>query len=124
MSNLTCLVDKKDYRYCPNCENDKYKPSWYSLFCCENCKNIFTILRDHSLGEITDEIAKEELQKLDLSEKDTFDKDIQTHIDKLLIEKDVKGVKVQPVEEKVEKGETIETEVTPEVKRFVKRKNK
>lgn len=84
MSNLKCLVDQKEYRYCPVCEADRNKPTWYSMFCCENCKDIFTVLRDNSFGVISDEKAKEELNKLDLSEKDKMTEGVQNSIDKLL----------------------------------------
>lgn len=81
--NRICKCCKVAYSYCPTCEEDRFKPSWYALFHDENCKSIFDILVQYGLKKITKQEAKKELSKLDLSIKDKCDEDIVSQLNEI-----------------------------------------
>lgn len=66
-NNRTCSVCGKHYSYCNNCSSDNSKPSWMTMFCSENCKDLFMTATDYFAGEITPSKAKAVLNKLDIS---------------------------------------------------------
>ena len=43
--NRTCFICGNKYDYCPTCDRDRLKPSWYALFCSDNCYKINNIIR-------------------------------------------------------------------------------
>lgn len=70
--NRTCFTCGKRYSYCPSCESDKDKPSWYGLFHDLSCKDVFNAINDFyykhkSLKEVIDILeqyhAKDKLEK-------------------------------------------------------------
>ena len=62
-----CAVCRKPYKYCPNCREDKDKPTWYFTFCSSNCKNIYDATSSYENGKFSADEAKKILDKLDLS---------------------------------------------------------
>ena len=75
-----CKVCQKTYSYCPNCAEDRYKPFWYMVACCDNCHQIFDILCAFETGNLAPTKAKQALEKLDLSGVDDFHPLIQNQI--------------------------------------------
>lgn len=71
-NNRTCVICGKKYSYCPNCGADANKPTWYFVFCGENCKDIYNICTDWRDGIITKEEASEKISKLDISNISDF----------------------------------------------------
>lgn len=86
MTNRTCKVCGKRYYFCssPNCDRSKGKPMWMVMFDCENCKDIWMALSDRFWKKISDEEAVARLLALDLSEIDSFPKQIREEVEELL----------------------------------------
>ena len=82
----TCFCCGKEYRYCPNCDADKNKPSWYFIFDSENCRTIFDTCQRYSTKEYTAVQARAKLDKCDLTNKSDFLPDIQNVIKKIFAE--------------------------------------
>lgn len=84
MSNVRkCVVCGNNYRYCPNCSQYKNKPSWYSLYCSENCKDINYLFRDYNSKSKSMSELRKTLQTCDLSRKEYFREDIKKMIKNL-----------------------------------------
>ncbi len=71
-NNRTCCLCSKEYRYCPSCGEDKFKPTYLASFCSENCKNIYTICVNYNSNKITRAEAKKQLAKCDISDFDKY----------------------------------------------------
>lgn len=54
-----CICCGKEYRYCGNCAQDRYKPTYFALYCSENCHDAFSAANEFNFGHI----SKEEAQK-------------------------------------------------------------
>ena len=52
-SNRVCFLCKNSYSYCPTCNADINKPSWYALWCGDVCKELNDILSAHTAKKIT-----------------------------------------------------------------------
>lgn len=85
MDNRICYLCGQKYSYCPNCNEDVYKPSWYAMWCSENCKEIDNILAAHTVGQISISEAKEMLVNLNL-DFNTVDmlEDSRKHLNQIL----------------------------------------
>ena len=102
--NKVCHVCGKEYHYCPTCPRDAMKPSWYTLFCSDQCKDIDDVLSKHTYKRITDVKAAKELLALGADAMNVKDEAIRAHIDNILVsarkaEKSVKMRKTQEVSE-------------------------
>ena len=62
--NRTCFLCGNGYHYCPNCSADRDKPSWYNMFCSEECHEINHILCENNFKRLSDEDAGEQLKKI------------------------------------------------------------
>lgn len=62
-----CCVCHNEYTYCPRCNEDKSKPTWYFSFCSENCKEIYQTTSQFENGIISKEDALSKLSELDIS---------------------------------------------------------
>lgn len=82
--NRTCTVCGEKYSYCPTCDEDYLKPSWYGLFHEENCKDIFETLCKHYQGYLTSSEAKEVLSKLNLSAIKSYPEQMQNQINEIM----------------------------------------
>ena len=67
MNNRICLICRTQYSYCPDCSADSGKPLWMTVFCCDNCYNIYRILNDYGYGLLSASEAYAQLSKLDMS---------------------------------------------------------
>ena len=56
------------------------KPAWMAEFHSENCKNIFKICTDYNMQTITKQEARDELNKCDLSNLQSFKDYVQKDI--------------------------------------------
>ena len=83
-ANRKCKIDLKEYKYCLSCYEDRNKPTWMSMFCCERCKNVFDALVKYNLGKETKDNTKKILSGLDLSDLETFEDEIKTQIKELI----------------------------------------
>ena len=67
-----CAVCGTEYRFCPKCNEDKDKPLYHYTFCSKNCRDIYSVISNYEVKEITAEIALENILELDLSKVDSF----------------------------------------------------
>lgn len=82
--NRICHLCGKKYAYCPSCNKDKAKPSWYALFCGEQCKDIDTVLVEYGRKKISQSKAAKELADLGASAMSIADADIKQNIADIL----------------------------------------
>lgn len=130
-NNRKCIICGKEYSYCPVCGQDLKKPSWYTIFCGDNCNEIYGVVTTYRDGGCTLDTARDVLNGLDLSAVDNAEFNATTR-------KQIKGILcdavVQPVVEEVsEVNEAVEeapvkdeepAEETSEKKPEVKHENK
>lgn len=110
-NNKTCIVCGTKYTYCPTCAEFANVAIWHNIYHDENCKEIFAIAVDFNSGILDKNIAKERLDKCDLSNKKSFNKSILKAINEIdKTETDVKTEEIT-VEEPTEVvvSEEIET---------------
>lgn len=86
--NKICFCCGKKYSYCPTCYPDMNKPSWYMMWCSEQCKDLDNILAKHTMGNITTEEAKKRIQKLKLKEISFANESIKNHYENIMNYKD------------------------------------
>ncbi|MBO7078999.1 MAG: hypothetical protein J6W64_04215 [Bacilli bacterium] len=100
----TCFLCGNKYSYCPTCDRDKLKPSWYSIFCGENCKAVNDIVSANTAKKMSNKEANEALKKINVSEMNIQDADVKAKVNELLNYKDKEqkefSFKKSPVEEK------------------------
>lgn len=83
----TCFCCGKEYNYCLNCEEYRDLEPWHFMFDSENCMKIFDTLQKFSCGDISLDKCIKILDSCDLSEKDSFNENVQADIDKILSSK-------------------------------------
>ena len=131
--NRKCFFCGKEYHYCSTCPNDIKKPSWYVMWCSEQCKALDNIVAAHRTGKITTEEAKNKINELNIDvdnlkfareslkeyfnnimsykseNMDNIDKDnIDENVDEIKIE-NIESVKTVENIENVEDGVNIES---------------
>lgn len=79
----TCCVCHKEYSFCLCNPEDRNKEPWHFAYCSENCKDIYAATSDYECGKITANEAKEQLDKLDLSQIANFGESYQKAIVKI-----------------------------------------
>lgn len=79
----TCCVCRKNYHFCPRCNEDKDKPAWYFTFCSSNCKDIYDITSQFENNWITANDAKRILDNLDLSDIENFGQSYKNSVAKI-----------------------------------------
>ena len=65
-SNRTCFFCGQSFYFCPTCSSDINKPSWYAMWCSEQCKALDNIVAAHRTGKITTEEAKNKINELNI----------------------------------------------------------
>lgn len=80
----TCLLCGGKYKYCPHCDKDSSKPTWYFLFCSEICHELDNILSNHTHGKLTTEEAKKKIEKLDMTKINIQYEPNKKHIEEIL----------------------------------------
>lgn len=83
--NRKCICCSIEYSYCPNCGGtDRLKPSWYSEFCSEDCKELWMTATKFNMGMIEKKDAKDIILALSLKDKSEYVKCVQTDLDNIL----------------------------------------
>lgn len=72
INNRTCSCCSAQYTYCNTCDGFQNEPQWKSVWCSENCKDIFMATTDYQAKEITKADAKKILDECDLTCIDTY----------------------------------------------------
>ena len=86
--NRTCFICGNKYDYCPTCDRDKLKPSWYTLFCNESCYNINNILSKNTSGKLSISEANKELKKISFKKENIKNELTKSHIEKIMAYKE------------------------------------
>ena len=80
----TCCVCHNEFVFCPVCNpEDRDKEPWHFAYCSENCKDIYAVTSDYECGRISANEAREQLDKLDLSQIANFGESYQKAIIKI-----------------------------------------
>ena len=98
--NRECIICRHRYSFCPTCAADANKPTWMTIFCGENCKDIYTTLDGYRDNRLSKEDAKEILNKLDLSPIEKLPKNFQDIFSELMVE--TESISVDETENKKE----------------------
>lgn len=101
-----CLLDKKSYKYCPNCGGDSPSETWRNLYCSENCYKIATLWQKHRDKKITDLETKRELLKLDLTSLDSYNDLFKSDIIEIM-NTEIKPVVTEPTIHKTIKKKSM-----------------
>lgn len=121
-TNKVCYFCGKKYYYCPTCRDDIKKPSWYTMWCSEQCKNLDNIVAAHRSDKITTEEAKKRIEKLNINVNDIeFAREtLKKYFNKIM------NYKTDIIDEKTVKtqGENVEKENNESVKKPVTKKTK
>lgn len=111
-----CLCDGTLYTYCPDCNGaDRLKPTWYSEFCCETCKDLWDAAVKFNMGVYTKAEAKAIISALELKPAEQYVACIQRDLKNIIFEepKPKRTKKIEPkLPEPVVAPTTIE-EVAP-----------
>ena len=81
-----CLCCDEKYSYCPSCGSDRLKPTWYSSFCCEACKDLWETLSKYSMGFIDKKDAVAIIKGLSLKDNSHYVECVQRDMAKVLAE--------------------------------------
>ena len=84
-SNRICFLCGKKYSYCNTCGEDVNKPSWYTMWCSETCKDLDRILAAHTMQQITTEEAKNKIENLKLENINFIDENVKKHYDEIMM---------------------------------------
>jgi len=84
IKNRICICCGTEYKYCPSCTKDRYKPTWYALYCSENCKTIFDAANDYGFGLKTKEEAKAIIENCDLTNLESFKEIVKNDVNKII----------------------------------------
>ena len=83
--NRKCICCSTEYFYCPSCSGaDKLKPSWYSEFCGEDCKDLWMTATKFNMGLIEKDEAKEIISALNLKDKSEYVGCVQRDLENLM----------------------------------------
>lgn len=66
----SCLICKENYSYCPHCGSTT--GSWNSIFCSENCREIYITLNDYEGNRLSKTETRKKLDNLDISKRDRY----------------------------------------------------
>lgn len=69
-NNRKCFFCGRSFYFCPTCPGDINKPSWYAMWCSEQCKDLDNIVAAHRTGKIDTEEAKKRIEELNIKISD------------------------------------------------------
>lgn len=92
MNNRVCKVCGTAYYYCPSCHDNGPKENWKILCHDENCMKIFNVCSEHFFNRLTDTQAMAELEKLDLTNLETFNETNKKQIKEILATKKTRKI--------------------------------
>ena len=96
--NRKCLCCNTTYTYCPTCGGqDRLKPTWYTEFCSEDCKDLWETATKYNMNMISKEEAKETISGLNLKPHTEYVDCVQRDLKNILEEpkKEEKTFKAQ-----------------------------
>lgn len=96
--NRKCYTCGKEYYFCPSCGTDKNKPSWYAIFDCDVCRDVWnTIVTKYD--QEGKEAARKELCKIDF-DINTLKENVRNKVNMIMGTKDdIKNAVDEPSEE-------------------------
>jgi hypothetical protein len=107
--NRKCICCGTAYTYCDSCPSDRYKESWYAIYCSENCRKIFKAANDFFFEKSTKEEAAEIILSCDLSNLENFKPGVREDIEDILkIAEPDEPVVVEPVVTPKKKKKAVE----------------
>ena len=80
----TCFICGNDYDYCPTCDRDRLKPSWYALFCCDSCHELNSVLSANTSGRLSLAEAQMKLKQLNFNKNEIKNDLTLSHIEKIM----------------------------------------
>lgn len=98
-----CICCGKTYEYCGKCQKDKHKPTYFALYCSENCHDIFHTATDYNFNLLTKEEAQKKLAACDLSNLESFNEIVKADVKKII-------AKPEPVKTEAPKAEFKKSE--------------
>lgn len=106
-NNKTCICCNKSYKYCSGCAEYAHLEPWHSIYCSDNCKEIFNAVSMYQ--KVSTEETKKRLDKCDLSNKDNFHKNILKVVNELYSPTElIEEIKPMEIEINIENTENIE----------------
>ena len=101
--NRKCICCSTEYTYCHECNgSDRLKPSWYSEFCSEDCKDLWLTATKFNMGMIEKKDTKDMISALNLKDKSEYVKCIQRDLEVIFAEepkKRGKRIEINPIDE-------------------------
>lgn len=79
-----CICCGEHYSYCNTCAEDQTKPTWYRIFCSDNCHDIYNVTLRYGDGLLTQGEAHTALNKLDITKKDQMHPVIKSRINEIM----------------------------------------
>ena len=83
----SCAICRSRYKFCSSCMADSTKPRWMTLFCSENCKDIYYTINDYRYKVLSKADAFDKLNSLDLSCIDKLPENFKEMIAEILLVK-------------------------------------
>lgn len=114
-----CLCDGTLYTYCPDCNGaDRLKPTWYSEFCCETCKDLWDTAVKFNMGAYTKAEAKAIISALELKPAEQYVACIQRDLKNIMHEEP----KAEPKPKRGKRAAMtiIDEAIKPEIKEEIK----
>jgi hypothetical protein len=71
------------YEYCGHCGQNKPEEMWRTLYCSENCMNIFNVCSKYVGKKLTVQEARDELDKLDIPAFECLAPGIRSNIEEI-----------------------------------------
>ena len=118
----TCVVCGKQYEYCNKCRKYENLPLWMFTFCSERCKSIYNITSNYEDKRISIDEAKEQLNKFDLSDKDSFGDSYKKAITSIIKKKNQtkKSIKKSIHEDTKTDDKAVKKDIIADVKKETK----
>lgn len=95
-----CTMCKTTYQYCPNCKAFDHLPVWMTMFCGQNCHDIFHIANDFAHNNISKDDARKLLGGHDLSKMSMYPSAIAKNINDIMQKDEEKEIKSIVVDER------------------------
>lgn len=99
-NNRVCKVCGSEYNFCPTCQRLTSSEKYKLMFCSQNCRDVFQVCANHTVGMIDKATAKEELSALDLSKQNQYSEKLKADIDTIM-DNHKKSFKKKAIEEQV-----------------------
>lgn len=128
VKNRKCQTCSIRYSYCPDCSRaDSLKPTWYSEFCGESCKDLWMTLTRFGMNRLTKAEAKSIISELNLKPIEAYASCVQRDYAKVMAEekkpKRNKRIEIKPVDEVIDIEQAIIESVIEEAHEVVEQEN-